>query len=180
MAKKYAVTALEHAPAVSVVSHEAQESINERGKKLLDTYIRRAKEAGIVSLKGVLVRCTPARALPSHLTAPTPNSSPMSHRACQLTKASSSAAWPPTATSTLSSSAAVASISARLAALYSAPLIRSRSFSRFFMGSTSKYVMENSEANVCIVKAPPAAGDAAAPAKAERAYHGEAIDIKHP
>lgn len=48
------------------------------------------------------------------------------------------------------------------------------------MGSTSKYVMENSEANVCIVKAPPAAGDAAAPAKAERAYHGEAIDIKHP
>lgn len=60
MAKKYAVTALEHAPAVSVVSHEAQESINERGKKLLDTYIRRAKEAGIVSLKGVLVRCTPA------------------------------------------------------------------------------------------------------------------------
>lgn len=60
MAKKYAVTALEHAPAVSVVSHEAQESINERGKKLLDTYIRRAKEAGIVSLKGVLVRCAPA------------------------------------------------------------------------------------------------------------------------
>ena len=49
------------------------------------------------------------------------------------------------------------------------------------MGSTSKYVMENSEANVCIVKAPPAAdADAASPAKAERAYHGEAIDVKHP
>ena len=55
------------------------------------------------------------------------------------------------------------------------------SFSRFFMGSTSKYVMENSESNVCIVKAP-ASGkeEPPAPPKAERQYSGETIDIKHP
>ena len=59
MAKKYAVTALEHAPAISLVSVEAQESINERGKKLLNTYIIRAKELGAEHVKGVLVRFFP-------------------------------------------------------------------------------------------------------------------------
>lgn len=54
MLRKYAITALEHAPAINVVSGEAQEKINERGKKMLETYIKRAKELGAQHVRGVL------------------------------------------------------------------------------------------------------------------------------
>jgi len=138
------------------VTNEAQENLNERGKKLLNTYIKRAKELGAQQVRGVLGVST--------------------HEGEFI---------------------------CRLAANRDVDFIYLgrrglNNFSRFFMGSTSKYVMENSDTNVCIIrqpkddhkgegKAPSGGVDAntsAAPAAAvaaplERAYSGEAIDLPH-
>ena len=56
MLKKYAMSALDQAPAISVVTSETQDKINESGKKMLNTYIKRAKELGVQQVRGVLVR----------------------------------------------------------------------------------------------------------------------------
>lgn len=55
MVKKYAITGLEPSPALATVSVEAQDGINERGKKLLNTYLQRAKDLGAKQVKAVLV-----------------------------------------------------------------------------------------------------------------------------
>jgi nucleotide-binding universal stress UspA family protein len=143
MLKKYAMSALDQAPTISVMTNEAQENINERGKKLLNTYIKRAKELGAQQVRGVLGVST--------------------HEGEFICR--------------LASNRDVDFIYLGRRGL--------NNFSRFFMGSTSKYVMENSDTNVCIIRQPKeealsaGANANAGAAPLERAYSGEAIDLPH-